>query len=67
MRALCALTVLRPGEEGQKSLVSCLDALFAAYWVEGKKTIDKDVLAEELTRVLGADDTGKSEWPLPLP
>ena len=67
MRALCALSVLRAGEEGQKSMVSCLDALFAAYWVEGKNTIDKAILAEELTRVLGAEDTGKSEWHLLFP
>jgi hypothetical protein len=61
MRALCALTLLRPGDEGQKSLVSCLDALFAAYWVEGRQTSDQYILTEEFTRVLGAEDTGKSE------
>jgi 2-hydroxychromene-2-carboxylate isomerase len=62
MRALCALTILRPGDEGQRRLVACLDALFHGYWAEGKETNEKDVLAEELSRVLGPDETGKGEF-----
>ena len=62
MRALCALTILHPGKEGQKRLVSCLDVLYHAYWVENKKTIDKDVLSAELTRVLGAEDAAKGKF-----
>lgn len=61
MRALCAVTILKAGEKDQRSLIACLDALFAAYWVDGKKTNEKDILAEELTRVLGAEDAGKGE------
>lgn len=59
MRSLCALTILHPGEGGQKKLISCLDALFAAYWVNGKRTEDKTILAEVLVQVLGAEEAGK--------
>ena len=62
MRALCALTILHPGEEGQKRLVSCLDVFYPAYWVENKKTIDKDILSAELTRVLGSEDAAKGRF-----
>lgn len=61
MRALCALTVLHPGEEGQKPLTKCLDALYNAFWVEHKKTNEKDVLAEVLSNVLGKEEAGKGE------
>jgi hypothetical protein len=61
MRSLCALTVLNPGEEGQKKLISCLDALYAAYWVNGKRTEDKSILSEVLAQVLGAEEAGKGE------
>ena len=67
MRALCALTVLHPGVEGQKRLVSCLDALYPAYWVENRNTIDKDVLSAELTRVLGAEDAAKRRFLIFVP
>jgi len=57
MRALCALTVLHPGKEGQPILIKCLDALFHSYWVELRKTNEKDVLAEVLSGVLGEEET----------
>ncbi|TVY15332.1 hypothetical protein LARI1_G005029, partial [Lachnellula arida] len=38
MRALCAVTVLEPGQE---ALVACLDALFAAYWVRCEETTER--------------------------
>lgn len=69
MRSLCAITILHPGAEGQQTLIKCLDALFHAYWVERKPTNEKGVLAEELSRVLGPDETEKggysavSPWP----
>ena len=49
MRALCAVTALKDHE----TLVKCLDELYPAYWVEGKKTNEKDVLFECLSKVLG--------------
>ena len=55
MRTLCALTVLKPGQE---PLVKCLDALYEAYWVRHEKTIEKDVLVAILAKVL-REDTGK--------
>jgi protein-disulfide isomerase-like protein with CxxC motif len=63
MRALCALTALRPEEEeqGQKSLVACLDALYRAYWVEGRQTHEREVLGAVLTEVLGAAEAEKGE------
>lgn len=65
MRALCALTALRPEEEvqgqGQKSLVACLDALYRAYWVEGRQTHEREVLGAVLTDVLGAAEAEKGE------
>lgn len=62
MRALCALTVLHPGAQGQDVLIRCLDTLFHACWVEQKATNKNDVLASVLTSVLGADETAKREW-----
>jgi 2-hydroxychromene-2-carboxylate isomerase len=62
MRALCALTVLHPGEEGQEPLTKCLDSLYYAFWVEHKKTNEKEVLAEVLSSVLGKEETEKGEW-----
>ena len=59
MRALCALTVLHPGDAGQEKLTECLDALYKAYWVEHRKTNEKDVLAEVLSGVLGKEETMK--------
>ena len=59
MRALCALTVLHPGPEGQKPLIACLDALYRAFWVEHKKTNEKEVLAQVLSDVLGEEETEK--------
>lgn len=61
MRVLCALTILYPGEKGQEKLTKCLDALFAAFWVESRNTTEKDILAAELNGVLGPEDTGKGE------
>ena len=61
MRALCALTALHPGEEGQKPLTRCLDALYAAYWVDHKKTNEKEVLAQVLSDVLGKEEAEKGE------
>jgi 2-hydroxychromene-2-carboxylate isomerase len=66
MRALCALTVLHPGEEGQKLLIKCLDALYSAYWVENRKTHEKEVLAELLSNILGTEEAGKGEFGLTL-
>ncbi|KAL2068890.1 hypothetical protein VTL71DRAFT_15228 [Oculimacula yallundae] len=59
MRAMCALTVLHPGKEGQELLVKTLDRLFEAYWVEHKKTYEKDGLQEVLESVLGKEEAGK--------
>lgn len=54
MRALCALTVLEPGD-GQEALVACLDALFAAYWVRCEETTERGVLERVLGGVLGEE------------
>ena len=62
MRALCALTVLHPGEEGQKPLTKCLDALYHEFWVNHKKTNEKEVLAEIMNDVLGKEEAGKGEF-----
>jgi 2-hydroxychromene-2-carboxylate isomerase len=59
MRALCALTVLH---EGQAKLIKTLDVLYHDYWVEHKKTNEKNVLAEILGRVLGKEDSEKGRW-----
>ncbi len=59
MRALCALTVLYQGSEGQEKLTKALDALYHEYWVEHKKTNEKEVLAEILGTVLGESDSSK--------
>lgn len=69
MRSLCALTVLHGGKEGQEKLTKCLDALYHAYWVEHKPTVQKEVLAEILSGALGAEDTknGQSIYGPPLP
>lgn len=56
MRALCALTIEKPGQE---PLIACLDALYEAYWVRHEKTINKDVLAGILTKVLGEETATK--------
>jgi 2-hydroxychromene-2-carboxylate isomerase len=64
MRALCALTVLHPGKEGQRILIECLDVLYHAYWVDHRKTHEKDVLAEVLNGVLGAEQSKKGKYPL---
>jgi 2-hydroxychromene-2-carboxylate isomerase len=61
MRALCALTALHPGEEGQKPLIRCLDALYAAYWVDHKKTNEKEMLSQVLSDVLGKEEATKGE------
>lgn len=53
MRALCALTVLKPGKEGQELLIKVLDVLFPSYWVEGKRTFEKEILVAALRKVLG--------------
>jgi hypothetical protein len=59
MRALCALTLLHPGQEGQGVLIRCLDVLFHAFWVEHQKTNEKEVLARVLDGVLGSEEAGK--------
>lgn len=59
MRALCALTILYEGNEGQDKLMKALDALYHDYWFEHKKTNEKDVLAEILSSVLGDEDSKK--------
>jgi 2-hydroxychromene-2-carboxylate isomerase len=66
MRALCALTVLHPGKGGQGLLIAMLDELYKAFWVEHRKTNEKDVLAEILEKVLGPDDTKRGMF-LPVP
>lgn len=62
MRALCALTVLHSGGDEQEPLTRCLDALYHAFWVEHRKTNEKEVLAEVLSDVLGKEEAGKGEW-----
>jgi hypothetical protein len=59
MRALCALTILHPGKQGQVILTKALDELFRASWVEHRKTQDKEVLAEVLKEVLGEEEGRK--------
>lgn len=59
MRALCAITVLYPGNEGQEILIKLLDELLNAFWVEHKKVYEKDVLVEVLEQVIGSEETGK--------
>jgi len=59
MRALCALTALHPGDEGQKPLTKCLDALYEAFWVHHMKTNEKDMLAQILSDVLGKHEAEK--------
>ena len=59
MRALCALTVLRPGQ--QEPLLKCLDALYEAYWVRHERTTEKDVLAAILAEVLGEETGNKGK------
>lgn len=66
MRAMCAITVLYPGVEGQKVLIKCLERLFRAAWVEHQKTQEKEVLEELLTSVLGPDETAKGSGPRSL-
>lgn len=56
MRALCALSVVKPGQE---PLIACLDRLFEAYWVRHEKTIEKDVLAGILRKALGEETAKK--------
>jgi 2-hydroxychromene-2-carboxylate isomerase len=62
MRALCALTILHPGAEGQELLAKCLDVLFPAYWKEHRNTIDKDVLVGILSGVLGKEETAEGAY-----
>jgi hypothetical protein len=62
MRALCALTILHPGSEGQAKLTKALDTLYHEYWFEHRKTNEKDVLAEILGRVLGKEDSVRGRW-----
>lgn len=57
MRALCAITLLHPGKEGQGRLTTALDELYREFWVNHKKTNEKDVLAEILERVFGKEET----------
>jgi 2-hydroxychromene-2-carboxylate isomerase len=59
MRALCALTFLHPGKEGQGLLTKALDELYREFWVNHRKTNEKGVLAEVLGKVLGKEETGK--------
>jgi hypothetical protein len=65
MRALCALTLLHPGKEGQRPLTKALDELYGEFWVKHKKTNEKDVLAEVLGKVLGKEETEKGIFPCP--
>jgi len=59
MRALCAITVLRPGKAGQEPLTKALDSLYQAYWVDSRPIQDKEVLAEVLSEALGQDEAQK--------
>lgn len=61
MRAMCALTVMHPGKEGQEVLCKALDKLFEAYWVNCQNTSEKDVLTEVLESVLGKEEAGKGK------
>lgn len=65
MRALCALTILKPGKEGKEILIRVLDVLFPAYWVEGKRTFEKGILGSVLGEVLGEELTSESMSPPP--
>lgn len=61
MTALCALTVLHPGKQGQDPLTRCLDALYHAMGVEHRKTNEKEVLAEILCDVLGPEESERGD------
>lgn len=56
MRSMCAITTLSSGEV---KLCKALDALYQAYWVEGKRTHEQDVLHNVLEEVLGAEEAKK--------
>lgn len=58
MRCLCALTILSPSASvAQAILIKSLDAFFAAYWVHGRNTIDKEIMSDILlTDVLDGDE-----------
>lgn len=56
---MCALTVLYPGKEGQEILCKALDGLYKAYWIDHRKTYERDVLVEVLVESLGKEVAGK--------
>ena len=57
MRALCALTVLYPGEEGQVILTKALDELFESFWKYHMPSHEERVLAEILGNIIGEGKT----------
>lgn len=57
MRALCALSIVEEGKSGQGRLPAALDELYKAFWVEHKKTHEKEVLVEVLAGALGKEET----------
>ena len=59
-RALCVLD-----SPDQSRLIKALDALFAAYWVDGTATHRPDELASLLRRLFGPAEADKSMFPLP--
>ncbi|EKD12264.1 uncharacterized protein L3040_000266 [Drepanopeziza brunnea f. sp. 'multigermtubi'] len=59
MRALCALIILHPGDEGQDVLAKALEALCRAYWVDKRKTFERDVLVEVLAETFGGEEAEK--------
>jgi hypothetical protein len=59
MRNMCALTTL---SSDQEKLCKALDALYHAYWVEGKLTHQPDAMKEVLSSVLGEEEAAKRQF-----
>ncbi|RFU31412.1 hypothetical protein B7463_g4954, partial [Scytalidium lignicola] len=59
MRALCAITLIHPGQAGQGILTKALDSLYQAYWVDNRPTQNKEVLVEVLSETLGQEEAQK--------
>lgn len=66
MRAMCAITVLHPGREGQDVLIKVLDKVLEAYWVRHDKIYEKEGLQTVLEDVLGKEEAGKGIFSLPI-
>jgi hypothetical protein len=50
---------LHPGDEGRDVLAKALGALSRAYWVDKRKTFERDVLVEVLAETFGKEEAEK--------